>query len=126
MDGRQIEARLSMKVDLIISAEIQHVDALRRGFGFVDDVATARMQAVAALAADSVIDRVFRHVIAIAPAAAKPVRKIINRAPASHLPAVPVSLPGAHYSLPGFSIGLIVSKSNLDLTGPPPRWPVSR
>lgn len=113
-----------MKVDLIFSAEVQHVDALGRVFGFIDDVAAALMQAVAALATDTVIETVFRHVIAVAPAAAKPVREIVDRATACNLLAVPVSFPGAHHSLP--AIGWIVSKSSLDLTGPPPRWPVSR
>ena len=78
------------------------------------------------LAAKTIVEAVFRHVVPVASAAAESVRKIIGGAATSYLPAVPIRFPAGHYSAPGASIGLMVSSSNLARPWPPQRWPVSR
>lgn len=77
------------------------------------------------LAAKTIVEAVFRHVVPVASAAAEPVRKIIRGAAARDLPSVPIRPPAGHYS-GTFSIGLMVSSSNLARPWPPPRWPESR
>ena len=82
---------------MVIGAEVEHVQAFSRAFSFVDHIAPASGKAVTVGAAEAIIETVFSHVIAVALAAAEPVRKIISRAAAGNLPAVPVRFSAGHY-----------------------------
>ena len=78
---------------MVVGAEIENVRAFEGAFGAVYDVATTGMQAVAVLTAESVFPAVFRHRVAVALAAAEPVRELIRGTAACDLPAVPVGFP---------------------------------
>lgn len=78
---------------MVVGAEIENVRAFEGAFGAVYDVATTGMQAVAVLAVEPVFPAVFRHRVAVALAAAEPVRELIRGTAACDLPAVPVRFP---------------------------------
>lgn len=78
---------------MVVGAKIQHVGAFEGAFSLVHYVTPASVQAVAVHAAEAVLKAVFRHGVAIAPATAEPVRKIIRGTAACDLPAVPVRFP---------------------------------
>ena len=87
---------------MIFGAEIQYELAFRRALCFVHNIAAAGVKADAVLASCAIIETGFRHVVAVAPAAAEPVRKLISWATAGNLPTVPVRFPAGHYSVPAF------------------------